>query len=81
MSSPASNAASKPVRPIVRFASAVAKCTPEATNYGKCIAVDYNNVYKDKCAKEFAVLKDCYLVSATYVIEVEKREREELWAD
>lgn len=30
--------------------------------YGKCIFADYNNVYKDKCAKEFMALKDCYLV-------------------
>ena len=31
--------------------------------YGKCIAANYQNVSKDMCAKEFLLLKDCYLVS------------------
>lgn len=31
--------------------------------YGKCVVEDYNSVHKDKCAKEFLKLKDCYLVS------------------
>ena len=30
--------------------------------YGQCIVADYNAVHKDKCAAEFARLKDCYLV-------------------
>ena len=30
--------------------------------YGKCVVTDYNSVHKDKCAKEFMKLKDCYLV-------------------
>ena len=30
--------------------------------YGKCVVADYNSVHKDKCAKEFMKLKDCYLV-------------------
>jgi len=30
--------------------------------YGKCIAANYQNAHKDMCAKEFMVLKDCYLV-------------------
>ena len=33
--------------------------------YGKCIAANYQNVKKDMCAKEFMLLKDCYLVSYT----------------
>lgn len=33
--------------------------------YGKCIVADYNSVHKDKCAKEFLKLKDCYLVGAS----------------
>lgn len=30
--------------------------------YGKCIAADFNGVYKDKCLIEFLKLKDCYTV-------------------
>ncbi|CBY00626.1 hypothetical protein IAQ61_011538 [Plenodomus lingam] len=35
--------------------------TRQGSLYGKCIFADYNNVYKDKCAAEFKMLKDCYL--------------------
>lgn len=35
---------------------------PQATLYGKCVVSDYNSIHKDKCAKEFMKLKDCYLV-------------------
>ncbi|KAI8405339.1 hypothetical protein FOFC_14818 [Fusarium oxysporum] len=49
-------------RPIQKFAKAVSQCSVEATAYGKCIVADYNAVHKDKCAKEFMRLKDCYLV-------------------
>ncbi|KAK3303976.1 uncharacterized protein B0T15DRAFT_535154 [Chaetomium strumarium] len=48
-------------RPIQRFAQAVSKCSAEAAVYGQCIVADYNSVHKDKCAKEFMKLKDCYL--------------------
>ncbi len=34
----------------------------QAAVYGKCVVADYNSVHKDKCAKEFMKLKDCYLV-------------------
>jgi hypothetical protein len=34
----------------------------QAAVYGKCVVEDYNSVHKDKCAKEFLKLKDCYLV-------------------
>lgn len=34
----------------------------QASVYGKCIAADYNGVYKDKCLTEFLKLKDCYTV-------------------
>lgn len=37
--------------------------TNQASVYGKCVVADYNSVHKDKCAKEFLKLKDCYLVS------------------
>lgn len=30
--------------------------------YGKCVAANYQNAKKDMCAKEFMVLKNCYLV-------------------
>ena len=30
--------------------------------YGKCIVANYQNAHKDMCAKEFMILKDCYLV-------------------
>ena len=33
--------------------------------YGKCIVANYQNAHKDMCAKEFMVLKDCYLVCHT----------------
>ncbi len=36
--------------------------TFQASVYGKCIAADYNGVYKDKCMTEFLKLKDCYTV-------------------
>jgi len=51
-------------RPIDKFAQAVAKCSAEASAYGKCIVADYNAVHKDKCLAEFQVLKDCYLKAA-----------------
>jgi hypothetical protein len=34
----------------------------QASAYGKCIVTDYNHVHKDKCLKEFLLLKDCFLV-------------------
>ena len=34
----------------------------QASVYGKCIAADFNGVYKDKCLTEFMKLKDCYTV-------------------
>ncbi|EHK45497.1 uncharacterized protein TrAtP1_013335 [Trichoderma atroviride] len=49
-------------RPIQKVSTAVAQCAVEATAYGKCIVADYNDVTKDKCAREFLRLKDCYLV-------------------
>ena len=30
--------------------------------FGRCIAADFNGVYKDKCLTEFLKLKDCYTV-------------------
>jgi NADH dehydrogenase [ubiquinone] 1 alpha subcomplex assembly factor 8 len=66
------------VRPIEKFAEAVGKCSVEvrrvlrrqevvdfkqAAAYGKCIVADYQSVHQDMCAREFARLKDCYLVS------------------
>ncbi|KAL2042443.1 hypothetical protein N7G274_004935 [Stereocaulon virgatum] len=51
-------------RPIEKFAEAVAKCSAEASVYGKCIIADYNGVYKDKCLTEFMKLKDCYTAAA-----------------
>ncbi|KAJ1338278.1 NADH dehydrogenase [ubiquinone] 1 alpha subcomplex assembly factor 8 [Microdochium nivale] len=54
----------KPVRPIQKFATAVSQCGAEAAVYGKCIVADYNSVHKDQCAKEFMLLKECYLKAA-----------------
>ncbi|EEQ32030.1 conserved hypothetical protein [Microsporum canis CBS 113480] len=51
-------------RPIEKFAQATAKCSAEATVYGKCILADYTAVSKDMCAKEFMKLKDCFLAAA-----------------
>ncbi|KAL2056388.1 hypothetical protein ABVK25_003411 [Lepraria finkii] len=51
-------------RPIEKFAEAVTKCSAEASIYGKCIAADYNGVYKDKCLTEFMKLKDCFTAAA-----------------
>ncbi|KAF2675209.1 hypothetical protein BT63DRAFT_450194 [Microthyrium microscopicum] len=48
------------IRPIEKFAAAVAQCSKESANYGKCIAADYNNVSKDKCVNEFMKLQQCY---------------------
>ncbi len=36
--------------------------TRQAAAYGKCIVADYQSVHQDMCVKEFARLKDCYLV-------------------
>lgn len=36
--------------------------------YGKCIAANYQNVSKDMCAKEFMMLKDCYLVRLFFLL-------------
>ena len=38
--------------------------------YGKCIAANYQNVSKDMCAKEFMLLKDCYLVGNTPIMKL-----------
>ncbi|PQE23149.1 conidiophore development hymA protein [Rutstroemia sp. NJR-2017a BVV2] len=54
-------------RPIETFAQAVAKCSTEASAYGKCIVADYNSVHKDKCLTEFMRLKNCYLVYSDYL--------------
>lgn len=37
--------------------------------YGKCIATNYQNAHKDMCAKEFMMLKDCYLVCVGLLLE------------
>ncbi|CAK7270953.1 hypothetical protein SEPCBS119000_004352 [Sporothrix epigloea] len=50
-------------RPIKRIASAASQCSAEAAIYGRCVVVDYNAVYKDKCVAEFSKLKDCYLAA------------------
>lgn len=34
----------------------------QSSVYGRCIAQDFNGVYKDKCLAEFLKLKDCYTV-------------------
>ncbi|KAI1616469.1 hypothetical protein EDD36DRAFT_461352 [Exophiala viscosa] len=52
------------VRPIEKFAEAAAKCSVEASAYGKCVLADYQSTYQDMCAKEFMRLKDCYLKHA-----------------
>jgi hypothetical protein len=39
--------------------------------YGKCIAANYQNVSKDMCAKEFMMLKDCYLVGTEPTLRTE----------
>ncbi|KAH7249174.1 hypothetical protein CEP52_004729 [Fusarium oligoseptatum] len=54
----------KTTRPIQKLAKAVSQCSVEAAAYGKCIVADYNSVHKDKCAKEFMKLKDCYLAAS-----------------
>jgi hypothetical protein len=36
--------------------------------YGKCIAANYQNAHKDMCAKEFMMLKDCYLVGVIWLL-------------
>lgn len=51
-------------RPIEKFAEAVAKCSAEGAVFGRCIAADFNGVYKDKCLAEFLKLKDCYTAAA-----------------
>ncbi|EKD14648.1 hypothetical protein MBM_07369 [Drepanopeziza brunnea f. sp. 'multigermtubi' MB_m1] len=51
-------------RPIEKFAQAAAKCSAEASVYGKCIVADYNAVHKDKCLTEFLRLKNCYIAAA-----------------
>ncbi|EME83028.1 uncharacterized protein MYCFIDRAFT_36377 [Pseudocercospora fijiensis CIRAD86] len=55
-------------RPIEKFAEATAKCSAEGAVYGKCVAMNYQNVKKDLCAREFMALKDCYIVCQTYRI-------------
>ena len=37
----------------------------QSIEYGKCISADYNNIYKDKCSKEFLKLQQCYTVSSS----------------
>jgi hypothetical protein len=37
----------------------------QAAAYGNCIVADYQSVHQDMCSKEFARLKDCYLVSCS----------------
>ncbi|KAJ5901873.1 hypothetical protein N7495_002401 [Penicillium taxi] len=51
-------------RPVEKFAKATAQCSTEAAVYGKCIFAEYNSVHKDMCAKEFMILKDCYLAAS-----------------
>ena len=41
----------------------VAKVFPgQSAVFGRCIAQDFNGVYKGKCHSEFLKLKDCYTV-------------------
>lgn len=35
---------------------------PQSSVFGRCIAQDFNGIYKDKCLTEFLKLKDCYTV-------------------
>ncbi|KAF8434423.1 hypothetical protein BGX38DRAFT_1219655 [Terfezia claveryi] len=55
------------IRPIEKFAKAVGKCTTEASEYGKCVVTDYNNVYKDKCLGQFMKLQKCVRVASKKV--------------
>ncbi|TGZ83135.1 hypothetical protein EX30DRAFT_339357 [Ascodesmis nigricans] len=49
------------IRPVQKLAEAVAKCSVEAAEYGKCICADYNNVYQNKCAASFEKLRACVM--------------------
>ena len=39
------------------------KCSVEASAYGKCVVKDYQSVHQGMCAREFLLLRECFLVS------------------
>lgn len=50
-------------RKVRNLAAAAAKCSAEASNYGRCVIADYTSVGKDTCVKEFAQLRICYVAA------------------
>ncbi|VDO55461.1 unnamed protein product [Haemonchus placei] len=46
-------------RRILKFASTLAACTPEAAAYGACVSRQAERITKDACANEFSKLLDC----------------------
>jgi hypothetical protein len=44
---------------ITSLAKGVASCPAQAAAYGQCIAVNYKDVQKDMCQKEFQAFKQC----------------------
>ncbi|XP_032065128.1 NADH dehydrogenase [ubiquinone] 1 alpha subcomplex assembly factor 8 [Pantherophis guttatus] len=52
---------------VQRFPELLASCGEQASVYGKCIAsntTEHGNLKKDVCAKEFAMLMDCFTEAA-----------------
>ncbi|KAI9483304.1 MAG: hypothetical protein EXX96DRAFT_557648 [Benjaminiella poitrasii] len=44
---------------ISTIAKSVASCPAQATAYGQCITMNYKDVHKDMCQKEFQAFKQC----------------------
>merc|ERR1712166_509179 len=56
------NPVADPKKWVTRMSKSLAECTPEATQYGKCISACFTRpagVERDACAKEFAQLSRC----------------------
>ncbi|KAK9704126.1 hypothetical protein K7432_010371 [Basidiobolus ranarum] len=44
---------------ITKFSTAIGKCVPEMSTYGKCISNHLNDTRRDICGLEFQAFKAC----------------------
>ncbi|BFZ62457.1 hypothetical protein YB2330_003551 [Saitoella coloradoensis] len=51
-------------KPLQRLASSISACSAQSAVYGKCVVVQYENIHKNACEKEFLAFKECVTKAA-----------------
>jgi hypothetical protein len=55
-------------RGIKRLAAAASQCSSAGLIYGNCINLNFENVQKGTCAKEFLLFKECVIAAVIIII-------------